>query len=86
MDVIWLLVRASWISVVVATLAGLVSGGCSAALIAFINTAIAQESTQSLLVPFVGLAVLALFASGLSQFLLIDLAQGCGIQATLAAE
>ncbi len=75
MDVIWLLVRASWISVVVATLAGLVSGGCSAALIAFINTAIAQESPQSLLVPFVGLAVLALLSSGLSQFLLIDLAQ-----------
>ncbi|MFG6097781.1 cyclic peptide export ABC transporter [Leptothoe sp. ISB3NOV94-8A] len=75
MGIIWLLIKASWVSVAVAIVAGLISGGCSARLIALINTAIQQNIPQSLLVPFAGLTLLVLFSGSLSQFLLIDLAQ-----------
>ena len=75
MDIIWLLVKASRTNVVLAILAGLVSGGCSASLIALINQAISQENPQSLVISFVGLAAVALISGVFSQFLLIDLAQ-----------
>ncbi|MGB3614270.1 MAG: cyclic peptide export ABC transporter [Elainellaceae cyanobacterium] len=75
MDIIWLLIRASWIRVAIATLAGIVSGTCSARLIATINTAIAQNSPLSLVTPFAALAVLSLLAGSLSQFILVDLSQ-----------
>lgn len=75
MGIIWLLIRASWLSVTAAILAGMISGGCSARLIALINTAIEQNTPASLILPFVGLTLLALVAGSLAQFLLIDLAQ-----------
>lgn len=75
MDIIWLLIKASWLRVAAAIAAGLISGGCSAGLIALINVAITQNSERSLIAPFAGLVVLALLASTLSQFLLIDLSQ-----------
>ena len=75
MDIIWLLIRASWIKVGIAITFGLISGGCSAGLIGIINKAIAQNSHPSLVAPFGGLVLLALISSSLSQFLLIDLSQ-----------
>ncbi len=75
MQVIWLLIRASWLSVALAVLTGLISGSCSARLIALINTAISGNSTENLVWYFVGLALVALIAGTISQFLLIDLAQ-----------
>ncbi len=75
MDIIWLLIRASWVRVCVAIAAGLISGGTSAGLIALINDAIAQSSRQPLIAPFAGLVLLALIFSSLSQFLLVDLSQ-----------
>ncbi|MEM7770643.1 MAG: cyclic peptide export ABC transporter [Cyanobacteria bacterium P01_A01_bin.37] len=75
MAIIWLLMRASWLSVTVAILTGIISGGCSAQLIALINTAITQRAPQSLIVPFAGLTLMVLVTGSLSQFLLIDLAQ-----------
>lgn len=75
MNLLWLLIKASWSSVAVAIVAGVVSGGCSARLIALINSAIAQDSPRSLIAPFVGLALLALVTGSLSQFVLINLAQ-----------
>ena len=75
MGIIWLLIKAAWSKVLVAIVAGVISGGCSARLIALINTAIAQNSPAAFIAPFVGLAVLALFTGSLSQFVLIDLAQ-----------
>lgn len=75
MDIIWLLLRSSWISVSVAVISGLASGVGSASLIALINVAIKQETPRSLILPFAGLALLALVTSAISQFLLIDLAQ-----------
>ncbi|MGB3789996.1 MAG: cyclic peptide export ABC transporter [Phormidesmis sp.] len=75
MDIIWLLLRSSRLSVAVATVCGLVSGIGSASLIALINTAIEQETPRSLILPFTGLALLALVTGAFSQFLLINLAQ-----------
>ena len=75
MGIIWLLIKAAWVNVMVAIVAGVISGGCSARLIALINTAIAQNSPSAFIAPFVGLAVLALITGSLSQFVLIDLAQ-----------
>ena len=75
MGIVWLLIKASWINITLATLAGITSGGCSAWLIAIINTAITQNTPQSLIPPFAGLALLALITGSVSQFLLIDLAQ-----------
>ena len=75
MGIIWLLIKAAWVNVMVAIVAGVISGGCSARLIALINTAIAQNSPSAFIAPFVGLAVLALVTGSLSQFVLIDLAQ-----------
>ena len=75
MGIIWLLIKASWLSVSLAILAGLISGGSSARLIALINTAISQNEPQGLVAPFIGLALFALLTGSLSQFLLIDLAQ-----------
>ncbi|MEM6592046.1 MAG: ATP-binding cassette domain-containing protein, partial [Cyanobacteria bacterium P01_C01_bin.73] len=76
MGIIWLLIKASWISVVAATVAGIISGGCSARLIALINTAIAEGMPPTSLVPhFIALTLLVLITGSLSQFLLIDLAQ-----------
>src|ERR671932_1550969 len=75
MNVIWLLLKASWLNVSIAILTGLISGGCSAMLISLINRAISDNSNQNLVWYFAGLAVLALVAGVISQFLLIYLSQ-----------
>lgn len=83
MGIIWLLIRASWTSIFAAILAGIISGGCSVKLIAVINTAIRQNSPSSLILPFVGLTLLSLFAGSVAQFLLIDLGQNSVYQLRL---
>ena len=75
MNVIWLLLKASWLNVSIAILTGLISGGCSAMLIALINRAISDNSNASLVWYFGGLAILALLSGFVSQFLLIYLSQ-----------
>ncbi|NEQ95739.1 MAG: cyclic peptide export ABC transporter [Cyanothece sp. SIO2G6] len=76
MNIVWLLLKASWLAVISAILAGIISGGCSAQLIALINTAIAQGTPSVKLIPyFTGLTLVVLLTGSLSQFLLIDLAQ-----------
>ena len=75
MNVIWLLLKASWLNVALAIFTGLVSGACSAQLIALINLAISGNSTNNLIWYFIGLALVALITGIISQFLLINLAQ-----------
>ncbi len=75
MNLIWLLLQASWLNVLIAVLTGLVSGGSSARLIALINRATSGNSTDNLVWYFLGLALVALLTGVISQFLLIDLAQ-----------
>ncbi|WP_341731087.1 cyclic peptide export ABC transporter [Microcoleus sp. EPA2] len=75
MNVIWLLLKASWLNVSIALLTGLISGACSAQLIATINRAVSGNSTDNLVWYFAGLAFLALITGVISQFLLIYLSQ-----------
>ena len=84
MDIIWLLIKASWMSVTIAILLGITSGGGSARLIALINTAVQTDTPEGLLVPFIGLTLLVLFTTSLSQFLLINLAQDSVYQLRLS--
>ena len=83
MNVIWLLLQASRLNVAIAVLTGLISGSCSAQLIALVNTAIASNSTHNLVWYFAGLALVALLTGTISQFLLIDLAQDAVYQLRL---
>ncbi|MBD1884347.1 cyclic peptide export ABC transporter [Microcoleus vaginatus] len=75
MNVIGLLLKASWLNVSIAILTGLISGGCSAMLISLINRAISDNSNGNLVGYFAGLAILALLSGFVSQFLLIYLSQ-----------
>jgi len=75
MNVIWLLLKASWLNVSIAIFTGLISGGSSAMLIALINRAISDNSNGNLVWYFAGLAILALLSGFVSQFLLIYLSQ-----------
>jgi putative pyoverdin transport system ATP-binding/permease protein len=75
MQIIWFLLRASWQSMTIAIITGLISGMGSAALIAIINTAVNSGNPASWLWPFLGIAGTALFTGIVSQFVLIDLAQ-----------
>jgi putative pyoverdin transport system ATP-binding/permease protein len=86
MSLIGFLLRTSWPTMVVASLAGFISGACSALLIALINYSISTSgyvSTQQLLLSFMGLAIAALFTSFLSRFLLISLSQTAVLQLRL---
>jgi len=78
MNLIWLLIRASWITVAIAGFTGLVSGAGSARLIALINAAVSGNGieTRSIVWGFAGLALLVLITSIVSQVFLIRLAQG----------
>ncbi len=75
MPIIWFLLKASWPSMTIAIITGLISGVGSAALIAIINTAVNSGNPASWLWPFLGISVIALFTGVISQFVLIDLAQ-----------
>ncbi len=83
MEIVRFLLRISWVNILVAIVAGVVSGGCSARLIALINTAIAQGSSQISPIDFIALALLVLGTGSLSQFALIDLAQDAVYQLRL---
>jgi len=77
MNLIWLLLRASWSTVAIAVFTGLLSGGCSARIIALINDAISSNGKASSLAwSFALLALTALITNIFSQVLLIRLSQG----------
>ncbi|WP_421657274.1 cyclic peptide export ABC transporter [Leptothermofonsia sp. ETS-13] len=77
MNLILFLLRSSWRMVAIAVFTGFLSGGSSAGLIALISRAISQESVNlaSIGWAFVGLAVISLVTSVISQMMLIRLAQ-----------
>ena len=78
MNLIWLLLRASWFTLAIAGFTGLISGAGSARLIALINGAVSNDGTETnnLVWGFAGLALIVLFTSIISQVFLIRLAQG----------
>jgi putative pyoverdin transport system ATP-binding/permease protein len=75
MNLIKLLLEASWLQVAIAILTGLASGGCTARLIALINAAVEGNFTDDLLWQFALLAIAVLMNSVVSQLLLIRLSQ-----------
>lgn len=87
MNLILFLLRSSWKMVAIAIFTGFLSGGSSAGLIALISHALSQQSQGSMgLVAgaFVGLALISLVTSILSQIMLIQLAQQAVFQLRLS--
>jgi putative pyoverdin transport system ATP-binding/permease protein len=81
MNLIEFLLKASWMSVLAAAITGSISGMGSAAAIALINRSISQITPTHPQVPpellwgFVGLTIVSLITTLISQFLLAQLAQ-----------
>jgi putative pyoverdin transport system ATP-binding/permease protein len=77
MNLIWFLLRESWKNVLLAAIAGGISGSCNALLIASVNGALNNNITpnDSLFWQYLLLAFFALVFSFLSQFWLIRLSQ-----------
>ncbi|MGD1875069.1 MAG: cyclic peptide export ABC transporter [Mastigocoleus sp.] len=82
MNLIWLLLRASWIQVAIAILTGLISGITTARIIALINATVATVSgnsqfsqTDNSVFYFIAFVVVVLINSVISQVLLINLSQ-----------
>lgn len=75
MNMIWFLLRSSWLTVAIAAFTGSVSGACSASLIALINNAIGSNinKTEQLFLGFIGLAIIAFLTNLTSQYLLSSL-------------
>lgn len=83
MNLIYFLLRSAWGMVLIAIATGFLSGGSSAGLIALISHAASNNSTSSLSIilwSFVGLAIVALFTSIISQVMLIRLSQNAVFQ------
>jgi putative ATP-binding cassette transporter len=78
MNLIYFLLRSSWGMLAIAIVAGFLSGGSSASLIALISVAGSYSGSQRLtliVLGFAGLAVVALITSIISQVMLIRLSQ-----------
>lgn len=87
MNLISFLLRSSWRVVTIAILTGFLSGGSTAGLIALVSRSFAQglgTSLNTLAWSFVGLAIVALTTSVLSQVMLIRLAQQAIFQLRLS--
>ncbi|RAM48817.1 MAG: ABC transporter ATP-binding protein [Hapalosiphonaceae cyanobacterium JJU2] len=82
MNLITFLIKVSWVTVLASAIAGSISGIGSASLIALINQSVVQIDFNRVTVPlqlvwsFAGMAGITLVTKLVSQFLLVDLAQG----------
>lgn len=75
MNLIWLLLRESRWQVAIAIITGLISGGCSARLLALINEAVNGQGLPQLTWSFGLLLGVVLITGPISQFTLINLSQ-----------
>ncbi|MBE9156375.1 cyclic peptide export ABC transporter [Nodosilinea sp. LEGE 06152] len=76
MSLVLFLLQTSGLALLIALATGLVSGGCSAALIALISYSIAQEAVGVVVVAaFVGLGAIALITAMVSRILLVRFSQ-----------
>jgi putative pyoverdin transport system ATP-binding/permease protein len=83
MKLIYFLLSSSWKMVAMAIVTGFLSGASSASLIALIGNAVSRSSTEgvtSIVWGFVGLAVVALISSIISQVMLVRLSQNAIFQ------
>ncbi|MBW4490836.1 MAG: cyclic peptide export ABC transporter [Trichocoleus desertorum ATA4-8-CV12] len=78
MNLVYLLLKTSWVSVVLAMLTGLLGGASSTGLIALINTTLSSQNppTAALMQRFAALGLVLLLSTIASQILLARLAQG----------
>ena len=80
------LIRSSWAMVAIAIVTGFLSGGSSAGLIALISSAATRSNASSLTNiawGFLGLVIIALITSIISQVMLIRLSQNAILQLRL---
>jgi putative ATP-binding cassette transporter len=75
MNIIKFILKSSWLNILIATISGFISGGCTARIITLINQAVNSESNFNLVFSYFGLVLLALGAGVISQFVLINLSQ-----------
>ena len=75
MEFIRFILQISWKHIVIATIAGLVSGSANALLISLINRSVHHGYLREALIDFAALCVFILISSIISQFLLIYLSQ-----------
>src|SRR3712207_6792798 len=83
MNLIYFLLRSSWGMVAIAIVTGFLSGGSSAGLIALISSAANPGTTSPLTTiawGFVGLVIVALITSIISQVMLVRLSQNAILQ------
>jgi putative pyoverdin transport system ATP-binding/permease protein len=83
MNLIYFLLRSSWIMVAIAIITGFLSGSSSAGLIALISSAASKSNTSPLTTiawGFVGLVSVALITGVISQVMLIRLSQNAVLQ------
>ncbi|BAY10669.1 cyclic peptide export ABC transporter [Calothrix sp. NIES-2098] len=86
MNLIYFLLRSSWGMVAIAIVTGFLSGGSSAGLIALISSAAnpgSQSPLTSIAWGFVGLVIVALITSIISQVMLVRLSQNAILQLRL---
>ncbi|MGK7877115.1 MAG: cyclic peptide export ABC transporter [Xenococcaceae cyanobacterium] len=86
MNLIYFLVQSSWGMVAIAIITGFLSGGSSAGLIALLSRAMSSGTTSSIpsiALGFLGLALVALVTSIISQVALISLSQDAVFQLRL---
>ncbi|MEN9871081.1 MAG: hypothetical protein RLZZ171_2069 [Cyanobacteriota bacterium] len=75
MNLIKFILKSSWLNILIATIFGFISGGCTARVITLINRAVNSEANTNLVLFYFGLVLLALGAGVISQFVLITLSQ-----------
>jgi putative pyoverdin transport system ATP-binding/permease protein len=75
MQVIWFLIKSSWVAMAIAITTGLISGISSAGLIAIVNTSLNSNNPASWIKIFLGIATISITTGIISRFVLIDLAQ-----------
>lgn len=75
MNLIKFILKSSWLNIIIAIIAGFISGGCAARVINLINQAVNTELNSDLMWHYLLLVLLALGAGIISQFVLISLFQ-----------
>jgi putative ATP-binding cassette transporter len=75
MNIIKFILKSSWLNLLIATISGFISGGCSARIITLINQALNSTSNTNLEFVYFSLVLLALGVGIISQFVLINLSQ-----------
>ena len=77
MNLIWFLLRSSWITVAIASILGSISGACSALLIASINNNLSSENPANIIpiLSFIGLILITLITGIIAEYLLVRLSE-----------